>query len=269
MMRVSQSDYGIHNKLLSNDSPSYSGILLGNCKGVVWVDDLNNPTLALVYSEPVGGFSIMGSDISDSTYENFKQFVNGTLEEELRAKGERDFEFSVQDAEVKKKVLNLFKHKKLETELEYHYRYTKDRIECSKSSHEIRRIDRAFLDELDRGCFKNPELLRKKISAAWESDESYCTMSNGFASIHDGYITSLVIGTGRFKNLLSVDIETHKDFRKKGLALSVIQHLIKDSLDRGMVIQWDCVESNIPSIKTAEKAGFSLIKTDRYYWFRF
>lgn len=53
--------------ILSEDNPSYSGILAGKCKGDIWVDDAKNPELALVYSNAVGGFAILGEPKNNVT----------------------------------------------------------------------------------------------------------------------------------------------------------------------------------------------------------
>ncbi len=42
---------------------------------------------------------------------------------------------------------------------------------------------------------------------------------------------------------------------------------MNECVDNQLVAQWDCVDSNDASKKTAQKAGFVFMKKKPYYWF--
>ncbi|HKL41920.1 MAG TPA: GNAT family N-acetyltransferase, partial [Clostridia bacterium] len=65
-----------------------------------------------------------------------------------------------------------------------------------------------------------------------------------------------------------IDIETHADHRKKGIAMTLTQYFINECIQRKLIPQWNCVDSNIASRKTAESLGFKLLKKKPYYWFK-
>ncbi len=92
MEKVIGTDLSKFTSILYNDNPSYSGIVAGECKGDVWVDNIVEPTLALVYSFTVGGFSIMGSPNDVSVYDDFMEFLRGNFFLELKSKGINYFE---------------------------------------------------------------------------------------------------------------------------------------------------------------------------------
>lgn len=74
--------------------PSFTSILAGNSSGKIRIDNLENPSFALVHSEPVGGFSILGKFNKQEGYLSFKSFVEGELFKELKANNTTTFEFS-------------------------------------------------------------------------------------------------------------------------------------------------------------------------------
>lgn len=80
-------------------------------------------------------------------------------------------------------------------------------------------------------------------------------------------IIAVIIGTSIFKNIIQIDIETENEHRKKSVALTLIQHFIKECINNGYVIQWDCMDTNIDSKRLAEKAGFKFFKKGVIYWF--
>lgn len=46
-----------HKKLTNNYCPCFSGIVAGEYKGELWVDSIENPTIAIAYSNAVGSFA--------------------------------------------------------------------------------------------------------------------------------------------------------------------------------------------------------------------
>ena len=53
---------------------------------------------------------------------------------------------------------------------------------------------------------------------------------------------------------IEIEIDTHKDFRRQGLAYSAGAALILACLDRGWYPSWDA--ANRPSLALAEKLGY-------------
>ncbi|MBI9011792.1 MAG: GNAT family N-acetyltransferase [Clostridiales bacterium] len=253
--------------LLSSDGPSYSSIVIGESKGDVWIDNLSNPTLALVYSPAVGGFSIMGDPDDTSVFENLKEFLTNDLFSMLKRKGINDFEFSVESERTMSSLLNLFSDRVMSQEVEYFYRKSSVGKVTETDQYYVLKIDTDFITQLQSGCYDNPELLTEKLLGSWETIEKFLSRSVGYVAIHEKSIVALIIGTARFQNVIPIDIETNENHRKNGLALTLTQYFVNECIERGLIAQWNCVESNIGSRKTVEKAGFDFMKKKTYYWF--
>ena len=53
----------------------------------------------------------------------------------------------------------------------------------------------------------------------------------------------------------------------KGLAFTLTHYFVNECIDNGLIVQWDCMDSNIVSQRIAKKANFQLLKKDTVYWF--
>jgi predicted GNAT family acetyltransferase len=267
MEKVINTTFSESTNILYGDSPSYSGIVAGECKGDVWVDNKVDPTLALVYSFAVEGFSIMGNPEDTSTYDELIKFLKEKLFVELKNKGIDYFEFSVESKRAEVHILKLFSNKKMNQEDEYFYRNA-CMGEVSENNHyNITQINTEFIEQLQAGYYDNPEFLSERLLESWGTYDRFLSKSLAYAATLESSIIAVIVGTARYKNVIPVDIEVNKDHSKKGLASTLTQHFVNESVERGLIVQWDCVDSNIASKRTAEKTGFSLIKKKPYYWF--
>ncbi|NLG88468.1 MAG: hypothetical protein GX494_04515, partial [Clostridiaceae bacterium] len=74
MFKVEKLNLVNYDRLICDDSPSYSGIVAGECNGDLWVDDILNPGIALAYSYAAGAFSILGEPDNHKVYIHFTEF---------------------------------------------------------------------------------------------------------------------------------------------------------------------------------------------------
>lgn len=267
MEQIFNTDLSQCTNILYNDSPSYSGIVAGECKGDIWVDNIVNPTLALVYSFAVGGFSIMGESNDASLYDDFIEFLREKLFVELKNKGINYFEFSVESKRTEDHILKLFSNESLNQEDEYFYRKSCTNEIQEIDQYNIIRVDPEFIRRLQAGKYDNAEFLCERLLESWETYEQFFSKSIAYVATLEKSIVAVIVGTARYQNVIPIDIETKEEHRKKGLAFTLTQYFVNECVDRGLVAQWDCVDSNIASRSTVEKAGFKFMKKKPYYWF--
>lgn len=257
------------NKITYEDSPSFSGIVAGECKGDMWVDDVEDPNIALVASFAVGGFSILGEPSDVKTYSKFKEFLIYDMFSKLRSRGINYFEFSIESEEIKPYIMDMFSNKIIQSEYEYTFR-RKDRYNemiLVPEGYKIFKVDSQFLKKLESGVFTNREILVERLLESWDTYEDFLKKSTAFVAVYQNRIVTVIIGTARFKNIIPIDIEVENTHRKKGLALTLTHHFVNECIDNGYIPQWDCVESNKASKIVAERAGFQLLKKSKIYWF--
>ncbi len=267
MKRVYNVKSGVYTNILSEDNPSYSGILAGECKGDIWIDDVKNPELALVYSNAVGGFAILGEPKNNAVYDKFNEFLREVFFVELKSRGVDGFEFSMASEKAEEYILGLFTDKNINQEDEYFYRKSGLYNLETPDKYNIIKVDPHFIEQLKAGKYVNAEFLTDRLLGSWESFEQFFTKSLAFVATLDKSIVSVIIGTARYKNVVPIDIETIQEHRKKGLAYILTQYFVNECAIRELVAQWNCIDSNTASRKTAVKAGFDLFKKKPFYWF--
>lgn len=257
------------NNITYEDSPSFSGIVAGECIGEMWVDDLKDPNIALVDSFAVGGFSILGELTNVEAYNKFGTFMIENIFFELKGKGINYFEFSIESEKARPYILDIFKNRVIQSEDEYSFRrnYKYDESITIPDGYKIFKVDSKFLEKLEIGEFVNKEFLTERLLMSWGTYENFLSKSVAFVAINKNRIIAVIVGTARFKNIISIDIETENDHRKKGIAFTLIQYFVNECIDNGHIAQWDCMDSNIASNRIAEKAGFKFFKKGTVFWF--
>lgn len=257
-------------------SPSFSGIVSGECKGNVWVDNLQCPNIALVESIPVGGFAFLGAIHTKEQGQQLELFLKEELFPMLKSSGVGSFEFSAEQEEVAKFIINIFQYKKIENEQEFSYQASGLEASSRESlpqQYVMHHVDYEFWASLSENGdgngneLKNGHLLKNKIEESWYSFNDFINRSLAFCISYENHIVAVIVGTARFNDTLPIDIETDKAHQNKGLASALTKEFINQCVARGLSAQWDCVESNVKSKKLAEKAGFKLISQQPVYWF--
>ncbi len=259
-----------YENVTKDDCPSFSGIIAGECKGDAWVDNTENPQIAIAYSHAVGSFAFLGSINNETINTMLRDFLNNYLFDSLKEKGVNNFEYSIENDGLKPYIQKMFEEKILQSEKEYSFRNRHDSNKLKYSLPEnyiMQRIDSEFWSKVMNGDFENESFLTERLLESWGSIENFCDKSVGFCITYLDCIAAVVLGTARFNNIVPIDIETKDEFKKMGLGYSLTIEFVNECTKKGLIAQWDCVESNPISYKLAEKAGFELFKVNRVFWF--
>jgi GNAT superfamily N-acetyltransferase len=156
-------------------------------------------------------------------------------------------------------------------EQEYENRYIKfQRYAFKKDRHTFDRDKlKAFVHYLPEGYELAPidaKLYELSFAEAWSSDlcpnflswEDYQKRGLGFVVLHEGRIVCGASSYTVYNEGIEIEIDTHEDYRRKGLATACAARLILECLDRGLYPSWDA--ANTISVALAEKLGYHLDK---------
>lgn len=258
-----------YENIIDINCPSFSGIVAGECKGDLWVDDIDNPRISIANSYAVGSFAFLGSIIDDNEYEKLKKYIKKEIFDFLKQKEISYFEFSIESEQLKPYILKMFEDKTIQSEREYSLKKA-EHINSNYSLPEgftIHKIGYDFLKKVSKGEYDNEEFLIKRILESWENIDDFMNRSLAFCITYAKRIVAVIVGTASYKNVLAIDIETEEEFKHKGLGYCLAIEFVNECTKRGLIAQWNCVESNPISRKLAEKAGFELFGESDVYWF--
>jgi len=260
-----------YKNITNDDCPSFSGIAAGECKGDLWVDDLENPNIALANSYAVGGFAFLGAIKSDEEYKRVEGFIKKELFTMLKSKGIHDFEFSIESDHLTTSILQMFGDKEIQQEKEFSFRINNEIPELFNLSNEyaVHKVDDQFWNLINEGHIENGTLISERILESWDGFDDFFKKSLAFCITYSNKIIAVIVGTARFNDVIAIDIETEEAHRNKGLGLLLTGKFVNECVRRGITAQWDCVESNPASRKLAEKAGFKFVKENEVYCYQF
>lgn len=109
-------------------------------------------------------------------------------------------------------------------------------------------------------------LYKTVLREAWSEDlcsqftdeADYEKRGLGFALLHQGRVVCGASSYTVFRGGIEIEIDTHPDFRRKGLAKACSARLILECLDRGLYPSWDA--ANRASLSLAEALGYHFDK---------
>ena len=257
------------NDVVNDKTPSVSGIVNQECKGKLWIDNIDTPRIAIAESFATGSFSILGNYETEEEFLSLQDFLENDLFIQLKKDGYVCFEFSIDGPSMREKILNMFKDRSIQSEKEYSFRAYRvpQKPQNIPREYQIRKVDRTFWDLLSEGKYKNEDFLKVRLLESWNSFEEFMSKSIAYCTIFDNRIVAVMVGTASYKNVIPIDVETEENHRRKGLAYAMGTEFIADCINNHYILQWDCVESNPNSYQLAVKLGFEKMSENTVYWF--
>ena len=118
---------------------------------------------------------------------------------------------------------------------------------------ELRRIDKALLLS-DRA---HVESMRDEIIGGWGTEEAFLQRGFGFVVVSESAVLCWCTGEYLSPGRIGIGIETVEDCQGKGYATMAAREFVRHAARLGLSPHWDCWRSNTPSVRVAEKVGFT------------
>ncbi|MCR8846423.1 GNAT family N-acetyltransferase [Paenibacillus sp. SC116] len=275
MIRMKERNEWLANQLITSSSDMmFAGVVAGDNPGEVWVDDELNPSSALVWSSGLGCFTFMG----DARNHAFNQSIEKLIEDEvipfLKHKDVSYFEFSVDSEDWYPALYEYIGNRKIDKSYQYVYKSTMEPVQASSSDaigdFKVVEINETLLLELDKRELKNADFLVNYIEQYWGTISNYIENGYGYAALSEmNEVASIAVSSAKFQSTQSIGVETLENYQRQGLSGSLVTLLLQKFNECQIIAWWDCMESNIASQKTAEKAGLSRSHRYQINWFHF
>ena len=105
----------------------------------------------------------------------------------------------------------------------------------------------------------NFAMIWEEVESTMGSVEKFLAEGFGSALVLEnrvcGFCTAEYVSPG----LCAVGIAVEEAHRQRGYAAQMADAFLRQSAERGLTISWDCWGNNLPSYKTAERAGFKKV----------
>ncbi len=94
----------------------------------------------------------------------------------------------------------------------------------------------------------------RDLCSQFPTYEAFKTIGMGFVVLHQGEIVCGASSYTVYDGGIEIEIDTHENYRRQGLALACASRLILECLDRNLYPSWDA--ANKASVALAEKLGY-------------
>lgn len=251
---IYKADIKVRKKLFSMFENMHDTMILSCLQGhmgTAWVDDETNPKVAQII---VGDFIFYAGDPNIKAAEELIRNVsNHTLVivdgEEWKNRIE-----AIHEASAEK--IQRYAFEKNISKLDYNH--IKGFLSTLPEGYELKKIDAILASA--------PSLqeVSEDFTSQFDSIDDYINKGVGYCILHEGRIVCGASSYSVYDDGIEIEIDTHPEHRRKGLATVAASALILDCLDRGKYPSWDA--ANITSVKLAQKLGYIMEKPyDTYY----
>jgi len=256
--------YKVDNLFKSDKFPEATSVIKKNNPGWVFVDDINSPKSALIFSKGMGGFYLMG-DYTNIEFKNELLFFIEGIYSRLNSIGINWIEISGVTNEWNKIIQEVFSSKNLSKDKQLVYKIKNDTPISEESVGNIRLVNKHTFD-LE---ISNINFVKKEIQKFWGSIDdflnkgicNYYLLGNEIVSIcYSGFVKD---------SIHTIGIETLENHRRKGYGYKVAQMFLKECKMKDIQPHWDCSEDNNGSKYLAEKLGLKKEYDYICHWYNF
>ncbi|MFJ8526900.1 GNAT family N-acetyltransferase [Bacillus sp. NPDC094106] len=251
---IYEADNNVRKKLVPMFENIDSTIVLSYLQGHMgnaWVDNLENPTVAQI---TVGIFVFYAGNPN-------------TEEAEELLHNLPDFTLAIVDSDEWKNRIETVHKGSIEKFQRFRF---KKNLEDLDSVH-IQKLLSALPEEyemkrIDKNIAKASSFheLSEDFISQFDSIDDFIDRGVGYAILNKGQVVSAATSFSIYDDGIEIEVASHPNHRRKGLATIVASALILDCLDRGKYPSWD--GANSESVELAKKLGYTFKESyDTYF----
>lgn len=214
--------------------------------GRAWTDNIDNPKSAQIITADFCFFSgepnaVLVRNIPKDFFPECILMIpqneawSHLIEQEYKENSHRFMRYSI------KKETGVFDRKKLQ-----------ENINNLSSEFTIKEIDEEIYNRV------NQEKWSGDLCSQFPTYNEYKNNGLGFVVLNNGCIVSGASSYILYSGGIEIEIDTKKEYRRRGLALACASRLILECLDRNLYPSWDA--ANKESVALAEKLGYHFDK---------
>jgi RimJ/RimL family protein N-acetyltransferase len=248
--------------LFKGNRPSYlelvpHALVEGNAPGRIWVDGAAQPKVAFLWDEFYCCY-LAGNPHGSECVNALAKLISNTLLSEAAAKGGLYIKLAYKPDAWEDHILHLFGGAKL-TKLDY-VLYTlqnplildwRSRI---PTGYNMEHIDKSLLEQPN---LRNLTFLIAEIQQCWPSVERFLANGFGFCLVRGDEVVCWCTAEYKSGSRCGAGVETIKTYQRHGFATLTAAAFVEYCASHSLEIYWDAWANNAPSIRVAEKVGFT------------
>jgi RimJ/RimL family protein N-acetyltransferase len=119
---------------------------------------------------------------------------------------------------------------------------------------QVQRIERTLLTQRS---LQNVQWLVEEIESCWPSLDLFLEKAFGFYACSPDAVAGWCTGEYVSARKIGIGIATIETFQQRGLATAMASAFVEHATAQGLTAHWDAFAENLPSVRVAEKVGFT------------
>ncbi|WP_078552169.1 GNAT family N-acetyltransferase [Alkalihalobacterium alkalicellulosilyticum] len=264
IQKLEKQDYAKVKDLLKLESEisnvGLNSVINGTNRGIVYVDNTEHPTTALIYVVGVILF-LVGDPHNRAFNEDLNRLIDNELKHDfIDACGGTWFIGTSFDERWEVVLKDLFSERNYGTYFEYHFTFNLDKFLLNKKSSYS--MHNAVLTKIDKQLLHDPknEDIFTDFWDFWRSEDDFFKQGLGYCVVENNKVISVCFSSHVDDNKHEIYVMSLEEARNKGLATICCTAFIEDCIKLGLEPHWSTYETNTASVNLASRCGFQLDK---------
>lgn len=264
MEELARSDFRKVRSLLEGGHihPEILSVIEKNNPGWIFVDQDKAPKSALVWSQGIEGFYLIGDHINEDFTYNLDLFSKSVIEPRMRDHSLEYFEVSGHHSRWN--IQSIFSTRSLS-------HWGQQVFAIANKPSMVRRDDIGIINlktQKWRGRgYQGADLIENHLDLFWASEADFRAKGFGFAALDGTDILGVCYSSFVTADTHAIGVETALQARRGGVGTYLASLVCEEILRHGYTPYWDCSSDNEPSRKLALRLGFSQIYSYECYGF--
>jgi len=240
-------------------------VLAGHNPGRIFVDEVSHPTAAFLWT--TCGFYFLTGDAHNGQFQqDLHDLLCDKLIPPLQERGENGFVLvpldpswdTGQDVILKGRQPVKIYRRLFNFDPE-RFATFQQKLGTLADGFTLHRLDSTQIVQL-------PEL-SGEINLTWGNPEAFVAHGRGFCLLHEGELVSACLSVFASEVADEISISTNEPHRRQGWGAVVAAAYIENCLAGGRYPNWECWWENEPSMKLAQKLGYTMSRDyPVWYW---
>lgn len=246
-------------------------VIYGNNPGRIFVDNKQSPSSGMVWLGNMDGFIFIGDAHNPLFNREIKTYMDEVIAPEAIKLGLRDFEGLGHTPAWEQTIIKIFEKETLISGDQRVYKLAEEHFDQQtipeiSEDYSIIKVT----SDIYQSNFKNKDLLLHPLHEFWESPAD-CFAKEGivYMAVKEEEIAAVIYTGFSYQNKHLIGIETDQQHQGRKLAQRLTYSYVQEALTKGIIMYWDVMEVNSPSIAVAEKSGFQRLFNYKVYEYSF
>ncbi|MFZ6026207.1 MAG: GNAT family N-acetyltransferase [Chloroflexota bacterium] len=240
-------------------------VLSGHNPGRIFVDDGTHPAAAFLWT-PCGFYFLAGKAEDVVFRRDLSSLLFDELIPEARARGENGFVFIPSDPGWSTHWDVILQGRR---PIQIYRRIFGFDAACFAAARAgLRTLPAGYrLAHIDAACLVRFADLGAEVAATWGDADAFLVHGRGFCLSNGAELVSACLSVFASDTAEEISIHTTERSRRQGWGAVTAAALIEDCLASGRHPNWECWWENEPSVKLAEKLGYTMLQDyPVWYW---